>query len=83
MTYDRTRQQVLQILWESRDDEPPAADDFDIRKQLDMDSLDFIEFLFSLENEFGFRVADDDIDNHSLYNFASLIRYIDDHRELI
>ena len=80
MTYDGTRQQVMQILWESREDEQPADDDFDIRQQLNMDSLDFIEFLFSLENKLGFRVADDDIDIHSLHNFANLVRYIDDHR---
>ena len=80
MTYDETRQQVMEILWQNRNVEQPADDDFDIRKHLDMDSLDFIEFLFSLENQFGFRVADDDIDKHTLYNFANLITYINDHR---
>ena len=44
MTYDGTRQQVMQILWESREDEQPADDDFDIRQQLNMDSLTLSSF---------------------------------------
>jgi acyl carrier protein len=50
-------------------------------KEIGLDSLDFINFLYTLEEETGVKIPDEDIDSENLERLADFARYIDNRRQ--
>lgn len=75
-------EQVLSAVTELKPDwNPPAADDalkLNMLEDLKLDSLDVINLLFTLEEEFDVKIPEPDIDAHNLYVIGNLVRYISD-----
>ncbi len=62
MTLDEAHQAITQVLLEIVPDADPAAlgNDVDFREQLELDSLDFVEFVERLSRRTGCRIDEDD-----------------------
>lgn len=58
---------------------PVVTPDSDIN-ELGLDSLDIINFLFSVEEKTGVKVPDEDINAHGLRALKDFARYIDERR---
>lgn len=43
---------------------------------LEMDSLDFINLMFRIEEKYGLSIPEEDIDKHELIRFGSLLEYV-------
>jgi len=55
-----------------------GADDPLFRGGLELDSLSGVQFILSVEREFGLSIADEDLDLESLYSVRTLGRFIVD-----
>ena len=76
MNYELVRLKIIELLWPNGAEPESNDDDFDLKDRLDMDSLDFIEAIFKIENEFQFKVDDDDIEKYQLQNFRNLLQFV-------
>jgi len=57
--------------------EPPQySSDADIFEDFGLDSLDQIEFLFNVEEEFGVKIEDADFEEKGLRNFDHLVAHL-------
>lgn len=62
----------------------PVSDDGDILESrqliadLGLDSLDLINLLFSIEEKYGLKIPEEDIDSHDLVQFGKLVDYVAD-----
>jgi acyl carrier protein len=52
------------------------APEADIFEDFGLDSLDQIEFLFNLEEEFGIKIADETFEEKGLRNFDQLVKHL-------
>ena len=62
MTPEQARQTIKDILWEIAPDSDPdtLTDDADLRDSLELDSLDFLNFVEELAQRSGRRIDEDD-----------------------
>ena len=71
---------ILAAVIELKSDwEAPSSDDamkLNMLEDLKLDSLDVINLLFTLEEEFGIKIPEPDIDTYDLYVIGNLVRYI-------
>ncbi len=69
-------EKVKAILAEQFDvEEDKVTADTDLQEDLGADSLDVVDLLMSIEDEFGVEVPDDEIEN--IKTVGSLVSYID------
>lgn len=73
-TYDRVKKIVLQQLLVDESKVEPEASFVD---DLDADSLDLVELIMSLEEEFGLEIADEEAE--SIRTVQDAVNYIDTH----
>lgn len=79
MTADEVRDRLMGILSKMFDEPPvykPGADIFD---DLGLDSLDQIEFLFNVEEEFSVKIDDETFEEQELRQFDRLVAYLLEH----
>lgn len=74
-------EKVKAILAEQFDvEEDKVTADTDLQEDLGADSLDVVDLLMSIEDEFGVEVPDDEIEN--IKTVGSLVSYIEEIRRL-
>jgi len=82
MSSQEILERVLSAVTELKPDwNAPAADEamtLNMLEDLKLDSLDVINLLFTLEEEFSVNIPEPDIDAHNLYVIGNLVRYISD-----
>lgn len=72
--FERIRDMLADSLGISPDD---IAPDSDIIDDLEADSLDVVEMVMALEDEFGIEVPDEDVE--TLRTVAAVIAYVEEH----
>jgi acyl carrier protein len=75
-TYDRLKKIVVEQLGVDEDEVKPEASFVD---DLNADSLDLVELIMSLEEEFGAEISDEDAEN--IRTVQDAVDYIDEHGE--
>lgn len=75
MTFDKVQELVVEKL----DVEPSQVTmDTDIMKDLEADSLDAVEIILGVEEEYGIEIPDEDADN--FVTVGDIVKYIDSHK---
>lgn len=75
------KEAVLEVKPDAALAEDPAAFEAQhLIEDLGLDSLDVINLLFSLEEEFGVKIPEPDIDAHDLYRVGALVGYVSERR---
>lgn len=75
MTFDKVKELVVEHL----DVDPELVKmDTDILKDLEADSLDAVEIILGVEEEYGFEIPDEDADK--LVTVGDIVNYIDSHK---
>lgn len=72
--FEKIRDMLADSLGISPDDITP---DSDIIDDLEADSLDVVEMVMALEDEYGIEVPDEDVEN--LRTVAAVIAYVEEH----
>jgi len=73
-TYDRLKKIVVEQLGVDEEDVKPEASFVD---DLNADSLDLVELIMSLEEEFGTEISDEDAER--IRTVGDAVEYIDEH----
>lgn len=75
MTFDKVKELVVEKL----DVDPSLVTmDTDIMKDLEADSLDAVEIILGVEEEYGVEIPDEDADN--FVTVGDIVKYIDSHK---
>lgn len=75
MTFDKVKALVVEKL----DVDPELVKmDTDILKDLEADSLDAVEIILGVEEEYGFEIPDEEADK--LVTVGDIVNYIDSHK---
>ena len=73
-----TFEHISKLLAEQLDiDVEKITMDSDILEDFDADSLDIVDMIMNLEDEFGAEIPDEDVEN--LHTVGDVVRYIDEH----
>ena len=62
MTEQEIYEKIVEILQESRDEEFQVSQTLSLKDDLQADSVDLMEFILTVEDEFGIEISDEDID---------------------
>lgn len=73
-----TFERLKRILVDKFDLDPEQVVPEATAETLGLDSLDFIEVLFELEDEFGVRIGDDTMNRPKLDSLADIVQSLDD-----
>jgi acyl carrier protein len=73
-----TFERLKRILVDKFDLDPEQVVPESTAESLGLDSLDFIEVLFELEDEFGVRIGDDTMNRPKLDTLADIVKSLDD-----
>ncbi|MBP2624271.1 acyl carrier protein [Streptococcus oricebi] len=75
MTQKESYQKVVELIqkWQGKDFEVTPS--FNIKDELGADSVDVMEFILTVEDEFGIEISDEDIDH--LATVADVVAYVD------
>ena len=76
------RDELLAILSGLLDDPPAYVPGADIFEDFGLDSLDQIEFLFSIEQQFGVKIVDETFEEQGLRQFDRLVAHLVEHQGL-
>lgn len=76
MTFDKIRDIIVEQL---AVDESAVTMDTNLMKDLEADSLDAVEIIMAIEDEFGFEIPDEDAEKFQLV--GDLVRYVEEHEE--
>ncbi len=77
---DNTFERIAKLLAEEVNiDESKITMDSDFRDDFDADSLDLMEIVMALGDEFGANIPDEEID--SLRTVGDVVQYIEDHAD--
>ena len=72
-----TFERIRELLAEQLDiDEEKITMDSNILEDFEADSLDVVDMVMSLEDEFGVEIPDEEIEN--LYTVGDVVRYVED-----
>lgn len=75
-----TFETIRALLAEQLDIDPAKITmDSDIMNDFEADSLDLVDMVMTLEDEFGIEVPDDAIE--TLHTVGDVVRFVDDHRD--
>lgn len=71
--------QIKEILKDTMDiDESKITLDAKLKEDLELDSLDSVELIMSVEEEFGIEIPDEDVMNFKTVN--DIVNYIEEHK---
>ena len=71
--------QIKEILKDTMDiDESKITLDAKLKEDLELDSLDSVELIMSVEEEFGIEIPDEDVMNFKTVN--DIVTYIEEHK---
>jgi len=73
---DEIYQKIEQIIKEMKPSVKILKKEFNLRNDLNLDSLDTISFFFEVEKAFGIKISEKDIMENSLLNIERLIEFI-------
>ena len=71
MTEQEIYERIVEIIQESRGKEFQVSQTLSLKDDLQADSVDLMEFILTVEDEFGIEISDEDID--SLNNVSDVI----------
>lgn len=73
---DGIYQKIEQIIKDVNPSVKGLRKDANLRKDLELDSLDTISFFFEVERAFGIKISETDITDNGLLSIERLIEYI-------
>ena len=73
---DEIYKKIEQIMKDVNPSVKGLRKDANLRKDLELDSLDTISFFFEVEKAFGIKISEKDIMENSLLNIERLIEFI-------
>lgn len=76
MAFDKIRQIIMEQL---SVDESQVTMDTNMMKDLEADSLDAVEIIMAIEDEFGMEIPDEEAEKFQLV--GDLVRYVEEHSE--
>ena len=62
MTEQKIYEKIVEIIQESRGEEFQVSQTLSLKDDLQADSVDLMEFILTVEDEFGIEILDEDID---------------------
>lgn len=62
MTEQEIYERIVEIIQESRDEGFQVSQTLSLKDDLQADSVDLMEFILTVEDEFGIEISDEDID---------------------
>ena len=62
MTEQEIYERIVEIIQESRGEEFQVSQTLSLKDDLQADSVDLMEFILTVEDEFGIEISDEDID---------------------
>ena len=62
MTQQKIYEKIVEIIQESRGEEFQVSQTLSLKDDLQADSVDLMEFILTVEDEFGIEISDEDID---------------------
>lgn len=62
MTEQEIYEKIVEIIQESRGEEFQVSQTLSLKDDLQADSVDLMEFILTVEDEFGIEISDEDID---------------------
>ncbi|VUW91859.1 Acyl carrier protein [Streptococcus constellatus] len=71
MTEQEIYERIVEIIQESRGKEFQVSQTLSLKDDLQADSVDLMEFILTVEDEFGIEISDEDIDN--LKNVSDIV----------
>lgn len=63
MTEQQIFDRIVTIIQERRGEDFVVTENLSIKDDLDADSVDLMEFVLTIEDEFGIEISDEEIDN--------------------
>ena len=77
---EEVSEKVKEVLTEQLGiDESEINDDASFQEDLDADSLDLVELIMSLEEEFGMEISDEDAER--IQKVSDAVEYIEEHQQ--
>ena len=74
MTQEEIYQKVVAIIQERQGEDFVVTENLSLKDDLDADSVDLMEFVLTIEDEFGIEISDEEIDN--LQSVADVLEII-------
>lgn len=75
MTYQQIFDRVVTIIQERKGEDFIVTENLSLKDDLDADSVDLMEFILTIEDEFGIEISDEEIDNlHSVADVLAVIK---------
>ena len=75
-TYDRLKKIIVEQLGVDEEEVTPTAS---FVEDLNADSLDLVELIMSLEEEFGMEISDEDVEK--IQKVSDAVEYIEEHQQ--
>ena len=76
MTEQQIFDRIVTIIQERQGEDFVVAENLSLKDDLDADSVDLMEFVLTIEDEFGIEIADEEIDH--LQSVADVLKTIKD-----
>lgn len=75
MTDQQIFDRVVTIIQERKGEDFTITENLSLKDDLDADSVDLMEFILTIEDEFGIEISDEEIDNlHSVADVLAVIK---------
>ena len=75
MTEKQIFDRVVTIIQERKGEDFIVTENLSLKDDLDADSVDLMEFILTIEEEFGIEISDEEIDNlHSVADVLAVIK---------
>ena len=75
MTDQQIFDRVVTIIQERKGEDFIVTENLSLKDDLDADSVDLMEFILTIEEEFGIEISDEEIDNlHSVADVLEVIK---------
>ena len=75
MTDQQIFDRVVTIIQERKGEDFIVTENLSVKDDLDADSVDLMEFILTIEDEFGIEISDEEIDNlHSVADVLAVIK---------
>ena len=75
MTDKEIFDRVVTIIQERKGEDFIVTENLSLKDDLDADSVDLMEFILTIEDEFGIEISDEEIDNlHSVADVLAVIK---------
>ena len=74
MTFEKIKQLIIEQL--GLDEDSEITMDTSLMKDLEADSLDAVEIIMAIEDEFDVEIPDEDAENFK--NIGDIVRYVDE-----